>query len=73
MKNKIKISGDFQGFVFRRKILDDFHGLSSEYVFRKKINNQFRVVTVFKGKVAISIGRETKHTYFSDENQRKHR
>ena len=51
-------------------ILDDFHGFVSECVsFPWKINNPFWVVMP-RRKVTIFIGRETKNTHFTDENQR---
>ena len=43
------------------KILDDFHDFVSECVsFPRKINNPFWVVIVFRRKVTIFIGHETK-------------
>ena len=41
-------------------------------VFPRKINNQFKDLTVFQGKVAIFIGRETKTPHFTTDNQRNH-
>ena len=52
------------------KILDDFHDFVPECVsFPRKINNPWEV-TVFPMKSAIFIGRETKNTHVTDENQR---
>ena len=58
--------------TFFVKILDDFHDFVSECVsLQRKINNPFWVVSVFRRKVTIFIGRETKTHIFADENQRK--
>ena len=38
---------------------------------RRKSTTHFGVSPFFQGQVTIEIGRETKHTHFTDENQRK--